>query len=93
MTADQKSANDRSQRLFMNTLLTMGWQLAIVVLLFLFGGYRLDSHYHSQPKYMLLGLLLAVLCSGYIVRKAVTDLDSALKPIKAALAAQKDKQA
>lgn len=90
MTASQIEANNRSQRLFMSTMLTMGWQLAVIVLLFLFGGYKLDAHYHSSPDLTLLGLLLAVICAGFVVRKAVTDLDDSLKPIKAALAAQKE---
>ena len=90
MTASQIEANNRSQRLFMSTMLTMGWQLAVIVLLFLFGGYKLDARYHSSPNLTLLGLLLAVICAAFVVRKAVTDLDDSLKPIKAALAAQKE---
>ena len=89
MTDEQKIANDRSQRLFMSTMLTMSWQLAIVVLFFLGSGYRMDQRLHTGPLGTLLGLLLTIIFAAVIVRKAVIDLDGSVKAIKLGPAAKK----
>ena len=89
LSADEQAAIDRSQRLFMSTMLNMSWQIAVIVLLFVIGGYKLDAQNNTSPRFTLIGLLIAVVGSGLIVWKAVKDLDTSLKPIKAAQAARK----
>lgn len=89
LSADEQAAIDRSQRLFMSTMLNMSWQIAVIVLLFVIGGYKLDAQNQTAPRLTLIGLLIAVIGSGLIVWKAVRDLDTSLKPIKAVQAARK----
>ena len=45
----------------MTAALNMSWQLAIVVLVPILGGYALDSHFHSLPLWTAIGFVLAML--------------------------------
>jgi F0F1-type ATP synthase assembly protein I len=49
------------RNLFLTLFLTMTWQLAVVVIVPLVGGYQLDQHLHTSPWFMLLGILLTIL--------------------------------
>jgi hypothetical protein len=46
--------------IFMAAVLGMSWQLAIVVLLPLIGGYELDQHFKSTPAWTAVGSVVAV---------------------------------
>lgn len=45
----------------MATALSLAWQLALVVIVPIVGGYMLDQHYHKAPLLTLGGLLVAVI--------------------------------
>ncbi len=45
---------------FMGAVLGMSWQLAIVVLVPVVGGYELDQHYKVSPIWIIIGVLVAV---------------------------------
>ena len=49
------------QNLFMVMALNMSWQLAIVVIIPLVGGYKLDQHFDTTPIYTVIGLIIAFL--------------------------------
>lgn len=50
---------------FRNTLLaaalSMSWQLAIIVLLPVIGGYELDDHYKTTPLWTIVGFVIALI--------------------------------
>jgi len=39
---------------------TIGLQLAITVLIFVFGGYRLDLHYDKSPLFIMIGTFVGM---------------------------------
>lgn len=45
---------------FLSAALGMSWQLAIVVLVPIIGGYKLDVHTHSTPVYTITGFVIAI---------------------------------
>src|SRR4051812_33996134 len=54
----------------------MGWQLAIVVLLPIIGGYKLDQKTGSMPWLTLTGLVLAFVSSLIVIRKALKAMNN-----------------
>lgn len=57
---DKLAQSSYQQNLFLAMALNMTWQLAIVVLIPLVGGYKLDQHFDSSPLYTLIGLVVAI---------------------------------
>jgi F0F1-type ATP synthase assembly protein I len=53
----------------------MGWQLAIVVLLPLFGGHVLDDHLNTSPWLTLTGLIIAMVAMILVVRRTLQELN------------------
>jgi pheromone shutdown protein TraB len=49
------------RNLFLVLLLNMTWQLAIVVLIPVVGGFELDQHYHATPLWIIIGGVVALL--------------------------------
>ncbi len=52
---------------FYLAVMNMSWQLVIVVLVPLYIGSRLDTHFNTSPLWTLVGLLLALICVALIV--------------------------
>jgi F0F1-type ATP synthase assembly protein I len=46
--------------LFISAALDMSWRLAIVVLVPIIGGFKLDQHFNTAPKLTVVGFLLAL---------------------------------
>lgn len=59
------------QSVFTSAAIGMGWQLAIVVLLPIVGGYKLDQKLGLTPWLTLLGLVLALVGSILVIRRAL----------------------
>ena len=51
----------------MMAALNMSWQLAIVVLVPILGGYALDTHFKSLPLWTAVGFVLAMLSMVAVV--------------------------
>ncbi|MDL2342117.1 MAG: AtpZ/AtpI family protein [Patescibacteria group bacterium] len=68
-------SDDLSQKLFVGTMLSMSWQMAIAVLVPTVGGYQLDNHFKTAPYLTLIGLTLAVVGSVLIIRNALKELN------------------
>lgn len=45
----------------------MSWQLAIVVLIPIVGGFKLDEHFHSLPLWIAVGFVLAMIGMAMVV--------------------------
>lgn len=61
----QRSAAARQQ--FFAAAANMSWQLAIVVLVPVIGGFKLDQHLHSAPLWTITGFGLAIIGMGMVV--------------------------
>lgn len=59
------------RNLFLILLLSMTWQLAIVVLIPLVGGHELDKHYHTAPLWTVIGGVVALLGVAAVLRNIV----------------------
>lgn len=55
------------RNLFLSTAFSMSWQLAIVVLAPIFGGYKLDEYAQSSPVWTIVGFVIAVIGAGAVV--------------------------
>ncbi len=59
------------QNLFYMTVLNMTWQLAIVVIVPIVAGFKLDEHFNSSPWLTLLGLVIAAAAMMLVVMNTV----------------------
>jgi len=58
---------------------TIGIQLAVTLLLFLFIGHWLDGRYGSSPWFILLGTVIGMGVGFYNLMKSLSELDKMLK--------------
>ena len=90
--ARQHGAEDpgaAAKKMFNSSALGMGWQLAVAVLIPIYGGYLLDDKFSKSPLFTLVGLLLSIILSVIIVRRAVQNLNTAMN---LSLTADKEKK-
>ena len=69
--------------LFVGMVLSMSWQLAIVVIVPIVGGHVLDQHLHSSPVFTLVGLVIAMLATCGVLWRTLRSANSkvaALEP-------------
>jgi F0F1-type ATP synthase assembly protein I len=59
--------SSRQQSQFVSMALNMGWQLAVVVLVPVVGGVELDKVFDTSPVLLLVGLMLALIGSIFIM--------------------------
>jgi F0F1-type ATP synthase assembly protein I len=52
---------------FMVAAANMGWQMAIVVLLPIFIGYKLDQRFNASPAFTVIGLVLAMFGTALVL--------------------------
>ena len=79
--AASRGADDRgvaAKKMFNSSALGMGWQLAVAVLIPIYGGYLLDNKFDSSPLCTLIGLVLSTALSVVIIRRAVKNLNEAM---------------
>jgi F0F1-type ATP synthase assembly protein I len=67
------------QSLFFSLALDMTWQLALVVIVPIVGGYILDKHYHTSPWLTLIGFLVAAVGVFGVLRRVVSQADQRSK--------------
>lgn len=61
---------------FTGAAIGMSWQLAIIVLVPILGGYKLDQSTGSTPLWTLVGLTVALSGSIFVVRKALATINN-----------------
>jgi F0F1-type ATP synthase assembly protein I len=72
-------ATKNTQMVFNSAAIGMSWQLAVVVLVPIYGGYRLDMRLHTSPLWTLVGLALAMIGMILVVRRALTEFNEITK--------------
>jgi F0F1-type ATP synthase assembly protein I len=60
-----------AQATFLASAITMTWQLAIVIIIPIVVGFKLDKHLHSSPLWTLIGLAIAALGMGAVLWQSV----------------------
>jgi len=69
----KKVLDPKSQ--FIGASLSMSWQLAIVVLVPIVGGYKLDEHYKTSPLWVIVGFALAMIGFFVIIQRALSEFN------------------
>ncbi len=64
-----------AKQLFIGTAAGMGWRLAVVVIIPLVAGVKLDDHFHTAPSLTLTGLIIASVASVLVVTKCVKEVN------------------
>lgn len=67
-----------ARKQFLGSSVSMGWQLALVVMIPVIIGVKLDTKYNTSPSYTLTALVLAVIMSVAVVSKTIKQVDSNL---------------
>ena len=77
-----KTTNDalNPKSIFVGTALSMSWQLALVVLLFVIGGHLIDQHFKTQPVFTITGFILAMIGTILIIKKALNYFNNTITP-------------
>ena len=65
--SDSAGTDASNRRDFFVAAANMSWQLAIVVLVPILVGSRLDAHFHTSPVWTLVGFVLAMIGTGLVV--------------------------
>lgn len=72
LESELESGNtNAAQHEFFMAAMNMSWQLAIVVLVPIIGGFKLDQHYQTLPLWTIVGFILAMIGMAIIVWRQV----------------------
>jgi hypothetical protein len=80
--SDILASERNSQADFLSAALNMGWQLAIVVLVPVVGGYKLDTKFNSLPALTIVGLVIASVGTGLILHRQLQRFNVPYKAAK-----------
>ena len=58
---------------------TIGIQLAVTILIFLYSGFLIDKHFKSSPVFVVIGTILGMGVGFYNLMKSLSELDRLLK--------------
>lgn len=72
-TAEEQAAELRA--IFMQMAIQMSWQLALVVVVPIVGGYMLDGHYHTAPWLLVAGLIVAAAGVFGVLKRVLSEAD------------------
>lgn len=56
---------------FLDAAFSMGWQLALTILIPVFIGVQIDKRFDTSPSYTLTALFLAIGMGGYVVAQTI----------------------
>jgi F0F1-type ATP synthase assembly protein I len=79
-STDEVRQENSSLAQFFGAALTMSWQLAMVVLIPVLGGFELDKKLHTQPFLTIVGFLLAFGAVGYVVKRQLQHFSPPTTP-------------
>lgn len=69
----KKELNPKNQ--FIGASLSMSWQLAVVVLVPIVGGYKLDQHFKTSPLWVIFGFVLAMIGFFIIIQRVLSEFN------------------
>jgi hypothetical protein len=69
------SINIDPRSVFFSAVIDMSWQLAIVVLIPIVGGYELDNHFKIMNLGIILGFVLAIAGVIVVLRRMLAELN------------------
>lgn len=63
-----------ARNMFFTSLISMGWRLAIMVLVPIFIGVQLDRRLDTKPSFTLAAFFIALIGSAYLIYKNYSDM-------------------
>ncbi|MDL2362810.1 MAG: hypothetical protein QFB86_00315 [Patescibacteria group bacterium] len=81
-TKKQATGDKNPTAAFVGMALDMSWRLAIVVVLPVVAGFKLDSHFDTSPFLSLLGLALALAGTVIVLKQTLRAANESTKDIK-----------
>ena len=79
----EQSDTKQQRQLFLASALSMSWQLAIVVLVPIIGGYELDQHLKTTPLLTIIGFVVAMAGTYGILRTVLREFNTTTNKPKA----------
>lgn len=76
-----KTSGTEAQQFLVGSVVSMGWQLAVVVLLPLIGGNIIDKQAGTLPWFTLLGLFIAMAGMIVVVSRSLKDVNKYVETI------------
>lgn len=64
-----------NQRVFIAAVMDMTWQLALVFLIPIIGGYKLDEHFKTSPLWFVIGCILAIAGCFVVMKRILGELN------------------
>ncbi len=61
---------------FIGASLDMLWKLAIVVLIPIVGGYKIDTHFNTAPLWTAVGFVIAMILSTVVIKKTMDEFSA-----------------
>jgi F0F1-type ATP synthase assembly protein I len=62
--------------------ITLGIQLAVIMLVFVYGGYKLDVYFDKMPLFVCIGLLIGMAAGFYNLMRELKAMDKSQKETK-----------
>lgn len=76
----ENTNNDINHKgIFFAAVLDMTWQMAVVVVVPIVGGFKLDQVAHTTPGLTILGFIIAMAGMFLVMRRAVNQADQRLE--------------
>lgn len=79
---DKETSQLEPQQFMLGSLISMGWQLAVAVLVPLLGGNLIDRTLGTLPWFTLVGMILAMAGMIVVVRHALKDVNRYVEETK-----------
>jgi F0F1-type ATP synthase assembly protein I len=79
LISHQPDSQPNPTTMFLGAVMDMSWRLAIVVLIPIVGGFKVDEKLKTSPIFVIVGFLLAMAGTGYVLwwaSKQTMDLSS-----------------
>ena len=75
LVGEVSKENKDGRLVFISAVMDMTWQLAIVFLIPVIGGYKLDEHFKTSPLWFVIGCVLAIGGSFAVMRRILSQLN------------------
>jgi F0F1-type ATP synthase assembly protein I len=67
--AESSESESNTLRIFAGAVVDLSWRMAFVVLVPIIGGYELDKHLKTTPSFTILGFILAMVGSFFVLKQ------------------------
>lgn len=76
------ASSNAAKQQFIGVTIAMSWQLAVVVLVPMIGGFKLDQHFKTQPFLTIVGFVVALIGMVVIVRRTIRQVTPVADPAR-----------